>query len=116
MGVTDEMEVIGLENDYNTLKEGTKDEFELHLRNLVNKTYGVEFASNNLQISFPEIEDKEICIVEIKPGRKPLFTEVTDSLGVKSEKFYLRSGNSSPELPVREIPTYVRSRFENFFE
>jgi len=116
MGVNDDMEVIGLENDYGTLKDGTKDEFEVHLRNLVNKTYGVEFASSNLTISFPTIEDVEICVVEIKPGKKPLFTEATDSLGIKSEKFYLRSGNSSPELPVREIPTYVRSRFENFFE
>ena len=116
MGVSDEMEVIGLENDYNTLKDATKDEFELHLRNLVNKAYGIEFASNNFQISFPEFEDKEICLVDIKPGIKPLFTEVKDNHGNKSEKFYLRSGNSSPELPVREIASYVRSRFENFFE
>ena len=116
MGVNDDMEIIGLENDYETLKDGSKDGFELHLRNLVNKTYGVEFASSNLTISFPAIEDVEICVVEIKPGKKPLFTEVTDSLGVKSEKFYLRSGNSSPELPVREIASYVRSRFDNYFE
>ncbi len=116
MGVNDDMEVIGLENDYETLKDGTKDGFELHLRNLVNKTYGVEFASSNLTISFPVIEDIEICVVEITPGKKPLFTDVTDSHGMKNEKFYLRSGNSSPELPVREIASYVRSRFENYFE
>ena len=116
MGVNDDMEVVGLENDYGTLKDGTKDEFEIHLRNLVNKTYGVEFASSNLTISFPAIEDVEICVVEIKPGKRPLFTEMTDNLGVKSEKFYLRSGNSSPELPVREIASYVRSRFDNYFE
>ena len=116
MGVNDDMEVIGLENDYETLKDGTKDGFELHLRNLVNKTYGVEFASSYLSISFPVIEDVEICVVEIVQGKKPLFLEVTDSHGMKNEKFYLRSGNSSPELPVREIPSYVRSRFENYFE
>ena len=116
MGVTDEMEVIGLENDYNTLKDGTKDGFELHMRNLVNKQYGVEFASNNLQITFPEIEDKEICIVEIKQGIKPLFTDTVDNFGIKREIFYLRSGNSSPELPVREIPHYVRSRFNDVLE
>ena len=57
MGVDDEQNIIGLENDFRTLKNGTKDEFELHLRNLVNHAYGVEFATNNLQIMFPEVED-----------------------------------------------------------
>jgi uncharacterized protein with ParB-like and HNH nuclease domain len=113
LGVTDELEVIGLENDFNTLKEGNKDNFELHLRNLVNKTYGVDFAANNLIITFPKIQDAEICVVDIKPGNKPLYTEVTDKYGIKSEKFYLRSGNSSPELPTREIANYIRSRFDN---
>jgi hypothetical protein len=28
MGVTDDMEVVGLENDYNTLKKADKDGFE----------------------------------------------------------------------------------------
>jgi len=114
IGVTDEMEIVGLENDYNTLKDGSKDEFELHLRNLANKAYGVDFASNNLRVSFPVVEDKEICVVEIKPGNKPLFTEISDKYGIKSEKFYLRSGNSSPELPPREVPLYVRRRFDVF--
>ena len=113
MGVADDYEVIGLENDYDTLKDGNKDNFELHLRNLVNKAYGVEFASNNLNVSFPVIDDTEICIVEIKPGNKPIYTEVTSKYGIKSEKFYLRSGNSSPELSTREIVSYIRSRFDN---
>ncbi len=116
LGVTDDMEVVGLENDYNTLKEGNKDSFELHLRNLVNKAYGVEFASQNLHISFPVIDEVEICMVEIKPGNKPLFTTMSNKYGIKSEKFYLRSGNSSPELPVREVARYIRSRFNNVFE
>lgn len=116
MGVTDEYEVVGLDNDYNTLKEGNKDNFELHLRNLVNKAYGVDFAANNLTISFPMINDTEICVVEIKPGNKPVYTEVADKYGIKSEKFYLRSGNSSPELPTREIANYIRSRFDSIIK
>ncbi|MEI8226468.1 MAG: RNA-binding domain-containing protein, partial [Bacteroidota bacterium] len=114
IGVNDDMEIVGLENDYSTIKEGSKDGFEIHLRNLINKAYGVEFAST-LKITFPVIMDTEICCVEIQPGKKPLFTEVIEDTGIKSEKFYLRSGNSSPELPIREIPTYIRSRFDNYF-
>ncbi len=113
MGVNDDMEIIGLEQDYQTLHNGTKDEFELHLLNIASAAYGREFTSNFLQVTFPEVQDTEICVVEINPGLKPLYTSVTDNKGVKSDKFYLRSGNSSPELPTREIASYVNSRFNN---
>ncbi len=112
MGVDDDQNAVGLENDYRTLKNGTKDEFQLHLRNLVNHAYGVEFATNNLNIQFPEIEDTEICVVEIKPGTKPLYSEVSDKNGNKSKKFYVRSGNSSPEMDITEVASYINQRFE----
>jgi hypothetical protein len=114
IGVNDDMEIVGLENDYSTMRDGTKDGFEIHLRNLINQAYGVEFAAS-LKITFPMLDDKEICVVTIPRGKKPLFTQVDDN-GIKSEKFYLRSGNSSPELLLREVPSYVRTRFENYFE
>ena len=93
------------------MKHGTKDEFELHLRNLTNHAYGVDFSSSNLQITFPVVEDTEICVVEIKPWQKPLYTKMSDNNGQKSEKFYLRNGNSSPELPTSELADYINSRF-----
>jgi hypothetical protein len=64
-----------------------------------------------VDISFPICEDTEICLIEMKPWNKPLFTIVKDSNGVKSEKFYLRNGNSSPELPTSEVTSYINSRF-----
>jgi len=114
LGVNDEMEIIGLDNDYNSLKDGTKDGFELHIRNLVNHAYGVDFAANNLNITFPIIDDIEICVIEVKPGINPIYTVLTDKFGIKSENFYLRSGNSSPALPTREIALYIRQRFDVF--
>ena len=42
IGASDEGEVIGLEDDYNSLKDGDKDKFELHLRNLLNTAYSKE--------------------------------------------------------------------------
>tara|TARA_B100000508_G_scaffold130740_1_gene118316 strand:+ start:23056 stop:25200 length:2145 start_codon:yes stop_codon:yes gene_type:complete len=112
MGVDDDLNIVGLENDYKTLKSGTKDEFELHLRNLVNHAYGIEFATNNLDIQFPIVEDTEICLVNIKQGLRPLYTEVSDKNGNKSKRFYVRSGNSSPELDITEVSTYINQRFE----
>ena len=111
IGVDDEMNIIGLENDYRTLNSGTKDEFELHLRNLVNKSYGVEFATNNLEVDFPVVYDQEICVVNIKSGIRPLYSEVSDKNGQKSKKFYVRSGNSSQEIDITEVANYINKRF-----
>ena len=111
MGVTDDMEVIGLENDYNTLKKADRDGFELHLRNLINHAYGTDFASSYLKISFPIVDDTEICLVEVKPGVKPLFTKVKDKHGAEHQMFFVRSGNSSPGMNIEESANYIRNRF-----
>lgn len=113
MGVTDDMEVVGLENDYNTLREGNKDHFELHLRNLINETYGIEFSSSNIEVKFPQINDMEVCVVEIKQGNIPLYTTMSDKNGTKIKKFFVRNGNSSPDLSIHEIADYIKNRFNN---
>ena len=112
IGVNDEGEIEGLHHDYATLTNGDKDKFELHLRNLLNKEYSLDFATNNLKISFPEIEEKEICMVEVKAGLKPLYTSVADNNGNKTQKFYVRSGNSSQEVALNEITEFITKRFD----
>jgi hypothetical protein len=113
IGVTEAGEIEGLHHDYSTFNNGDKDKFEIHLRNLLNKEYGVEFSTNNLKISFPEIDDKEICLIEIKVGLKPLYTSISDPNGNKISKFYVRSGNSSQEVPLNEIAEFISKRFDN---
>lgn len=113
MGVTDDMEVVGLENDYNTLKKADKDGFELHLRNLINHAYGTDFAASSLTISFPIIDETEICMIEIKPSPKPLFTIIKNRNGLEQKKFYVRSGNSSPEMNIEETSSYINKRFNS---
>lgn len=112
IGVNDEGEIEGLHNDYATLNNGDKDKFEIHLRNLINKEYGVEFATNNLKITFPLVDEKEICMVEVKAGLKPFYTFASDSNANKVQKFYVRSGNSSQEIALHEISEYISKRFE----
>ena len=102
IGVANDGEILGLEEDYNTLKEAKKDYFELHLRNLINNSFGKEFAVTGINVKFPILEEKELCEIEIQPGSKPLFIEVTDQNGLKQKKFYVRSGNSSQELAIDE--------------
>lgn len=111
IGVTDNGEIEGIDADYATIKGGNKDGFELHLLNLVTSAYGSELATTGIKLSFPRIDDKEICMVEIQPGHKPLYTEITDKNGMKVKKFFVRRGNSSHELSLNEVSDYINTRF-----
>lgn len=114
IGVSDNQEILGLEDDYGTLKNGAgKDLFELHLRNIICKSFGKDFAATQIKINFPIVDDKEICEVEIKQGTKPLYCEVSDKNGNKSKKFYVRSGNSSQDLDIEETAAYIKKRFDS---
>jgi predicted HTH transcriptional regulator len=112
IGVTDEGEILGLESDYNTLKEPNKDHFELHLRNIVNNAFGKEFATTNLKINFPIVNTMEICEIDIKSGSNPLYCEIQDKNGKVEKKFYVRSGNTSQEFDIQETASYISKRFE----
>jgi hypothetical protein len=112
VGVTDSGEILGLEADYIALGGANHDKFELHLRNLLNSSFGAAFVSSKLKVTFPIIGDFQICKLDILPSAKPLILTVNDKNGVGQEKFYVRSGNSSQELSLAEMPTYLAERFQ----
>ncbi len=112
IGANDNGEVLGLEDDFNSLKKYGTDYFELHLRNLLNSQFGISFTTNNIHIEFPDVTGKQICVIHVEKGKQPLFVELADKSGRKSEKFYVRSGNSSQEISsLSELNTYINSRF-----
>ena len=111
IGVEDEGEILGLDHDYRSLNGG-KDKFELHLRNLLNKTFGKVFATTGVSITFLVIGETEICTINVSKGNKALYLEIVDNNGQKFEKFYVRSGNTSQELGLSEMNEYIKSRFK----
>lgn len=112
IGVSDNGQILGLGDDYkNKLKN--RDQFELHLRNLLNNTYSVSYVVENIKIDFPKPKEIEICQVTVNKGKKALFLDVTNSNGNdKKERFYIRNGNQSVEIEkTSEIVNYAISRF-----
>ena len=111
IGVSDNGDVLGLQDDYNTFKETNKDHFELHLKNIINSEIGNAFGASNVTITFPSIDETEICMVEITPSNQPIYLEVRDKNGNKSKKFYVRSGNRTQELEIDQAAEFIKSRF-----
>ena len=111
IGVNDDGHVLWLQNDYDSL-QWNRDEFELHITNLISKTFGADFKSRYIDINFPIVHEQEICMIQIKPRDKPLYLEVADKNWQKQQKFYVRSGNSSWEFwSLEEITNYIKQRF-----
>lgn len=112
IGVSDDLKILGLDNDFSTLHKQDADYFELHLRKLIVNQYGIGFSNESLNITFPELEGKIICLIRIKPAENPLFLKTKDKQGTEVEKFYVRSGNASHELSsLSDINKYIKRRF-----
>ncbi len=111
IGVDDDGNVLGLEKDISTLKRKDLDFFENTLRTFLNKSFTVSFVTQNLEIKFPVIDKKAICRINVTASQDPIFIEIAKN-SKKSERFYLRSGNTSQEITsLSEINNYVKDRF-----
>ncbi len=112
IGVNDNGEVLGLEPDFNTLKKQDADGFELHLRRLIKNQFGISFSTAHLEITFPEVTGKSLCVIRITPSDQPLYLKMKNKNGNETEKFYVRMGNASQEISsLREIQQYIKNRF-----
>jgi len=112
IGVDDDQNILGLENDYSTLKRKDVDYFELHLRKLIKNQFGINFSNNRLIVQFPELEKRTICVIQITTAKKPIYVKVKNKQGQMVEKFYVRNGNSSQEITsLKEMEEYIRNRF-----
>lgn len=111
IGVDDNGNILGLEGDFRALGGADKDKFELHLRNVLNNNFGLAFVTNKASITFPLVGEFEICQVNIQASTTPIVTKLKGNNGQVLEKFYVRSGNSSQELPIAEMQSYFSERF-----
>lgn len=104
IGVDDDGKPLGLEKDYASLARKDADGMEQFLYKLVVDYIGVEFAEN-ITISFPNLQDVEICSVTVIPNDKPVFVKKLDGA------FYVRTGNNTRHLNAQETVEYIAKHF-----
>jgi Domain of unknown function (DUF3387)/Putative DNA-binding domain len=111
IGVDDEGNVLGLQNDYGTLKreKQNSDEFEIELRQAIEKYTKNKITNENFKLKFHSIEGKEICEVIVSPAPNPV---VIYDEGGKQQEFYVRVGNSSKPYSWDEFYEYSKRRFK----
>ena len=107
IGVNDDGEVLGLDADFSAIKKPNSDGFESVLNNAFNQMIGAEFRPY-VQVMFPEVEGKTICMLLASPAPRPVYLQYR---GV--EKFYIRAGNANQPLPVSRATQYIQTHFES---
>jgi hypothetical protein len=102
IGVNDDGEVIGLEND----NFPNEDKMALHLDNLIKAQLGnAVFAC--IKITFGDVAGKRLLAIECAESSKPVFLK-----SGLSEEFFIRAGASSPALPASHMHDYIQQRFK----
>lgn len=105
IGVDDDGNVLGLDNDYTTLKKKDRDGFEQAIMNAVSVRIGTD-ACQYLQVVFHAIEGKDVCRIITARSHKPVYV-----IEAQSMKFYLRTGVSTRELNVQEAVDFISNRW-----
>jgi Predicted transcriptional regulator containing an HTH domain and an uncharacterized domain shared with the mammalian protein Schlafen len=104
IGVNDYGEILGLANDYWSLKIKAKDGFEQRLMLIISNTFGKDICSK-IHLTFHRIEDKEICSILIDRSKRPVYVKENNQT-----TFFLRTGNVTNPLSTSETVEYLESK------
>ena len=104
IGVNDDHEPVGLENDYKVTKKGNRDprdSFENWLTDLLDNTIGKP-ALANVSVDFEEVDGHDVCRVAVRPGLHPVYAQ-----GKQTTDFYVRLNNGTRSLDIQEAVAYI---------
>jgi len=108
IGVDDERKVVGLQGDYSLFRKGdSRDALENWLVTQLIDQFGKP-ATRLYAISFHETSGQDVCRIEVQPSPEPVY--VDEKTG-KPPQLYIRTGNATRALDIREIIEYSRRRW-----
>ena len=103
VGVNDQGEILGIEND----KFPNDDKILLHFTKMVNDRISMQHMSF-IDCYVDVIDNMKVLRIDVKPANTPAYLEDNNE-----EKFYIRTGPSTSSLRVSEHYDYVRTRFSH---
>jgi hypothetical protein len=105
IGVGDDGEILGIEQDMSTLKKPGVDGFE----NVFNVAFGNMIGMEYRQfadLAFPQLAEKTVCHIAVQPSSHPAYLRYQGK-----EEFYIRAGNGSQALTISRAAQYMETRF-----
>lgn len=109
VGVGDDREIVGIENDIKHLRSEVKniDNYGLFFNDLI-RLYLDNVALSCVQIEFFELNSKTILVAKASKSHKPVFISDKE---LNTPEFYVRLGPSSSKLNVKESSEYIQKHW-----
>jgi hypothetical protein len=106
IGVADDGDIIGLENDFQTLKKQNEDGFEQAIMTAIAANFGADLCSH-VSILFHVIDNKVICRLIVSPSARPVFVNQGNI-----PKLYVRTGGATRDLNIQEALEFAPIRWK----
>ena len=107
IGVADSGEPTGLQDDLQDFSDKkTVDSFELKFRDALSKNLNPD-PNQLVTLSFPYFNGVQICRVDVGQSPQPVFLAPKGAI----PEFFVRKGNASPLLDVRQACEFVLDRW-----
>ncbi len=106
IGVDDDRNVLGIEND----RLGNDDEFMRHLAQVVRNGLG-DRAGTCIDPKTQVVEGKTVCLVSCQRSPEPVFLKWKGLEKAEEGDFYVRSGPGSVRLSPEDARAYIATRF-----
>jgi hypothetical protein len=110
VGVNDNGDITGLENEFDVFykkSENPKDDFLLHLKNIQKERIGEKyypFIESRLVSMASNNEERTVLLVECKPSKSPCHLDV--------KEFYIRTNPATDKLEGQAMIDYYEARFK----
>ena len=106
IGVTDDGEPVGLDNDYALVRPPNADGFVNWLDTLFDNNLG-HAGANRLSIRMDQVDGHEICRIDIPASSRPIWVKNPNG----DDTLYQRRSNSTRAVPTDELDDFLTDRF-----
>jgi hypothetical protein len=103
VGVKNDMQIFGLDEEIKRYYQKSEDKFLLHFKNLIKARIGEEFYPL-IDYNLVKIDEKRILRVNCSASDEPCFLDGKD--------FYIRTNPATDKLEGTKLIAYIKRRFE----
>jgi len=113
LGVSDDKNIFGLEQDYNSFKKDkNRDGFGKYFDAMIKNYFGESFSSSLLEKEFLKFPEGDILIIKVNKSPTEIFL-LKDKNGNKDECIYVRNLSSTIKLDGIELAKFIKAKFRS---
>ena len=106
IGINDDGDVLGLDSDYELIKDSNDDKFQRIIWQSIQNYIGNMAYVSKLGMSLIKKNSKKICVITIPKSNEPIF--VNDD---NNQESYVRIGTRSEKFSPQDFLKYCKTRF-----